>query len=303
MSAGSKFASRTLSASEYIRALFGPADNVAVFVLNRGTGEKFQRIARAAIVAGSPFQEWLATHNTSGADVFVGMNPVKAGVCRRTKGSILEIRHVYLDLDRNGDASLATIRNSREVPEPNFILATSPGKHQVVWKVTGFTQNDAEFLLHSLAIRFDGDLAATDSTRVLRLPGFANRKLAEEFVVQARQGSNAVYTGGDFKIDEHSPEASLPFRKPQARRRTDPSYHKSQSEKDWAYAKRALARGDDLELVVQRIADYRADDKTDPNYYARHTVMKARVALNSVVAKTRVERGSKREQIPDAPER
>ena len=58
-----------------------------------------------------------------------------------------------------------------------------------------------------------------------------------------------------------------------------PSNHKSQSERDWAYAKRALARGDDPEVVVQRIADYRAEDKADPNYYARHTVTKAQAEL------------------------
>ena len=53
----------------------------------------------------------------------------------------------------------------------------------------------------------------------------------------------------------------------------------SQSEHDWAYAKRALARGDDPEEVIRRIADYRADDKSDPDYYARHTVMKAQAEL------------------------
>jgi hypothetical protein len=55
--------------------------------------------------------------------------------------------------------------------------------------------------------------------------------------------------------------------------------HKSQSEADWAYAKRALARGDDPEVVIQRIAYYRAQDKADPQYYARHTVLKAKAQL------------------------
>jgi len=31
--------------------------------------------------------------------------------------------------------------------------------------------------------------------------------------------------------------------------------------------------------VIQRIADYRAEDKDDPNYYARRTVTKAQVDL------------------------
>jgi hypothetical protein len=41
----------------------------------------------------------------------------------------------------------------------------------------------------------------------------------------------------------------------------------------------SAARGDDPEVVIQRIADYRADGKDDPNYYARHTVMKAQAEL------------------------
>jgi hypothetical protein len=51
-----------------------------------------------------------------------------------------------------------------------------------------------------------GDLAATDSTRVLRLPSFANRKLSEEFIVQARHESDVVYMPRDFTIQEDSPE-------------------------------------------------------------------------------------------------
>jgi hypothetical protein len=56
----------------------------------------------------------------------------------------------------------------------------------------------------------------------------------------------------------------------------------SQSEHDWAFAKRALARGDDPEAVIQRIADYRSEDKPDSHYYARHTVTKAQAELQRV---------------------
>jgi hypothetical protein len=58
-----------------------------------------------------------------------------------------------------------------------------------------------------------------------------------------------------------------------------PAGHRSQSEADWAYAKRALARGDSPDEIIRRIADYRADDKADPNYYARRTVTKAQADL------------------------
>jgi len=53
----------------------------------------------------------------------------------------------------------------------------------------------------------------------------------------------------------------------------------SQSEHDWAYAKRALARGDDPEEIIRRIADFRSSEKSDPVYYARLTVTKAQSEL------------------------
>jgi hypothetical protein len=281
MTTDSKFAPRSLTASEYVRALFGPEDNAAILVRNRSTGHTVQTIAKAETIASPDYQSWLAGQSANGYDVFMGMNPIKHGAYSRTKGDIKDTRHVYLDLDRKGDQALEAIRNSTEVPPPNFVLDTSPGKHQVVWKVSGFGQHEAESLLHNLANKFGGDLAATDVTRVLRVPGFINHKLPEEFIVQARQESDAVYTLRDFTIEEDSPETPRHFADTQGRRRTAPSDHKSQSERDWAYAKRALARGDDPEVVTQRIADYRADDKSDPNYYARRTVAKAQARLTS----------------------
>jgi hypothetical protein len=280
MSNNTAFTPRSLTASEYVRELFEPADNAAILVRNRSTGHTVQRIARAETIAGSDFQTWLANQNASGSDVFMGMNPIKDGAHSRTKANIKNICHVYLDLDRKGDVALEAIRNSPSVPAPNFVLDTSPGKHQVVWKVSGFSQDEAESLLHSLANQFGGDLAATDSTRVLRLPGFANRKLPEEFIVQARQESDALYTLRDFTIDEDSPETPRHFGDYRQREPTVPNDHKSQSEHDWAYAKRALARGDDPEVVIRRIADYRVEDKDDPIYYARHTVAKAKEQLD-----------------------
>jgi hypothetical protein len=75
-----------------------------------------------------------------------------------------------------------------------------------------------------------------------------------------------------------------------------PSYHKSQSEHDWAYAKRALARGDDPEEVIRKIADYRAEDKHDPAYYARHTVEKAQTEMES---RLRTQNGAGGQKVPE----
>ena len=139
----------------------------------------------------------------------------------------------------------------------------------------------AESLLHSLAAQFGGDSAATDATRVLRLPGFVNRKYATDtgFIVEARQESNRVYSLRDFTVQEDAPEAPRHMEDAHSTKRRLPMGHQSQSEADWAFAKRALARGDDPQEVIRRIADYRVDDKADPNYYARLTVTKAKAAL------------------------
>ncbi|MFZ0703061.1 MAG: DNA-primase RepB domain-containing protein [Candidatus Acidiferrales bacterium] len=277
MTTDSNFTPKSLSGSEYVLALFEPADNVAVLARNRRTGQTVQRITTAETVASPEFQSWLRRENSAGADIFIGMNPIKAGACSRMKDNIREIRHLYLDLDTNGREAVESIRNSPEVPAPNFVLDTSPGKHQVVWRVEGFDQAQAESMLRAIADQFGGDPAATDSTRVLRLPGFANMKYGEGFVVQARHESNQVYHSRDFTVEEDSPETPRYLGDGRGRRLSQG--HKSQSEQDWAYAKRALARGDDPAIIIQRIADFRVNDKHDPEYYAQHTVAKAQAQL------------------------
>jgi len=275
----SQFTPKPLSASEYALALFEPSDNVAVLLRNRRTGQTVQRITTAETVASPEFQSSLRRENSAGADIFIGMNPIKDGAYSRTKSNIREIRHLYLDLDTNGHEAVESIRNSPEVPAPNFILDTSPDKHQVVWRVEGLDQEQAESMLRTMADQFGGDPAATDSTRVLRLPGFANKKYDEEFVVQVLHESNQVYHSRDFMVQEDSPDTSRHLGDKSGRRLSQG--HKSQSEQDWAYAKRALARGDDPALVIQRIADFRADDKQDPEYYAQHTVAKAQAQIEN----------------------
>lgn len=277
MNAEKHFTPQSLSASEYVLSLFEPADELAILTRNRRTGRTVQRIATAETITSPQFQDWLRSENAAGADIFVGMNPIKNGANSRTKENIREIRHLYLDLDRGGQAALDAIRNSPDAPAPNFILDTSPDKHQVVWRVEGLAIEESEAMLRAMAAQFGGDPAATDSTRVLRLPGFANRKYDEEFIVQAHHESDAIHHARDFQLQEDSPETPRRF-EADAGRKTSPG-HRSQSEQDWAYAKRALARGDDPAIVMQRIADFRAEEKPNPEYYARHTVDKAQEAL------------------------
>jgi len=302
MNGTSSFTARFLTATEYVFALHEPSDLVAVLVRNRTQQQTMQRILPAETIASAPFQSWLHEQNLSGSDIFIGMNPVREGSRNRTKEQIREIRHAYLDLDEDAGASLQAIRTSGDVPAPNFVLDTSPGKHQVVWRVEGLDAHQAESLLRALASQYGGDPAATDISRLLRLPGFTNRKYNDAFVVRAHHEADSVYHLQDFHVQEDSPESPRDPRDSQTATQRITAGHRSQSEADWAYAKRALARGDAPEEVIRRIADYRAQDKADPEYYARHTVTKARAALSSTAAYTPNERESKSERIQAAPE-
>jgi RepB DNA-primase from phage plasmid len=276
------------SASEYILDNFEPSDRIAMLVLNRDFGETIQRITSAQKAASPEFQAWLRYKNANGSDIYMGMNPLRQDAATRTKEEIESIRHVYLDLDQGGPEALVSVRNSSALPKPNYVLTSSPGKFQIVWKVEGMTLEEAESLLHAMAREFGGDPAATDATRVLRLPGFANKKYQTDFYVEARKDSTETYHLRDFKLHIDAQDAPRFHYHNRSRRESPPRSTLSQSEHDWAFAKRALARGDNPDTVIQRIAQHRTADKSNPEYYARHTVEKAMAELTSSSTQSRL---------------
>src|SRR5258708_2441246 len=282
MTAEEKENKKRISAAEYIRTTFHSSDRLAVLVRNRSRGETIQRITTSARIVEPTFQEWMHFKNEKeSCDIYVGMNALKPEARTRTKEDIQTIRHLYVDIDHDGPAALARIQQSNLVPSPNYTISTSLDKFQVVWRVENVLPEQAEAMQRAMARKFGGDPAATDSTRVLRLPGFLNRKYDTEFQVQAEKHTERVYHLQDFRLRTEPIESD--FRPRHHSQTPDSSEPRtlSQSEHDWAYAKRALTRGDDPEAIIRRIADYRADEKHNPEYYARHTVEKARAALNS----------------------
>ncbi|HMD41555.1 MAG TPA: DNA-primase RepB domain-containing protein [Candidatus Acidoferrum sp.] len=268
------------SPSEYILDNFEPTDRIAMLVLNRDFAETIQHITNAQKAASPEFQAWLRYKNANGSDIYIGMNPLRQDASTRTKEDIASIRHVYLDLDHGGPEALKSLENSSSVPRPNYVLTSSPGKFQIVWKVEGMSLEEAEGLLHAMAREFGGDPAATDATRVLRLPGFANKKYGTDFYVEARKESTEIHQLRDFKLYIDSQDSPRHNYHQRLKHEASPRTNLSQSERDWAFAKRALGRGDDPEEVIREIANYRARDKSNPEYYARHTVEKAMATLN-----------------------
>jgi RepB DNA-primase from phage plasmid len=283
-----------ISAVEYLRTNFNSSDRLAILARSRDRGKIIQRIATSARIAEPAFQEWLRFKNErESCDIYLGMNSLKPEARGRTKVDIQSIRHLYLDIDVDGPSTLDKIQKSNLVPPPNYTLSTSPDKFQLVWRVENVSQEQAELLQRAMAREFGGDPAATDSTRVLRLPGFLNRKYDTEFRVHAEKHTDHIYHLQDFCVQTAPIDPD--FRPRHQRQAPAPSVPRqlTQSEHDWAYAKRALARGDHPDEVIRRIADFRAGDKSDPVYYARHTVGKAQAQLASERRPTKsAERGA-----------
>jgi len=261
----------------YLRENFQPGDRIAVVLIQKQTHKVIQRIAGVDKIAGNEFQAWLRHANANKYEVYVGMNTLKPDARTRTKEDIAVIRHIYLDFDHNGTAAVQSMIKREDLPEPNYLVNSSSGKWQVVWKVEAFQQEDAERLMRHLVRELGADPAATDSSRVLRLPGYMNHKYGKPFVVRAESRTAAVYSPYHFprtqadSFGARTLASVVPSDRPRTRL--------SQSEHDWAYAKRALARGDSPHQVVTAISRFREGEKSAATNYAERTVRKAQDSL------------------------
>ena len=255
-------------AHEFLTRSFTPGETLAVLLRGEYPVKTQQRIIRFECAVAPRYLRWLAYENARGANIYVAANPLRFGSRKRTKESIDEVRHLYIDIDSDGEARLAAIRASEMVPNPSMILSTSPSKYQVLWQVSDFKFAEQERLLKLLAIAFGGDPACTDCNRVLRLPGFLNHKYDPAHLVTAAYLSDFVSKPEDFHLDD-----SLIESRPTCPRTPvhDARDQKTNSENDWAWVFRELAAGKDA-FKLTRILAERRSDKPNPIYYAQRTI-------------------------------
>ena len=267
-------------AARYLRDNFDPKDRLAVVLINKRSGSVVQRLATADQIASAEFQAWLRYQNTQKADVYCTLNTLHLDARGRTKDDIETVRHVYLDFDHDGTAAVERLRHHAGMPELSYLVGTSPGKWQVTWRVRGFTKAQAEELQRGMAREFGADPAATDCSRVLRVPGFYNQKYSTPHYVRATQLSREVYQPEQFPRLESENRGVRSSADRDSRLRGVSPGHRSQSELDWAYARRALARGDAPDAVIAAISAYRQGEKVDVDDYAARTVRKALHSLS-----------------------
>ena len=263
------------AARDFLTRCFALEETVAL-LLRRDNGERpTQRIVRLEQMLTPHYLGWLAHENGTGANVYVAANPLRSGSRRRTKESIASVRHLYIDIDLDGEARVAGLRASDAVPAPTAILSTSPSKYQVLWHVEGFDSNRQETTLKQLAFAFGGDPACTDCNRVLRVPGFFNRKYSPAHLVTVEYPCDSRWNPSDFHLDNALTNAVLPLRGIAGPMQSRMQTH---SEQDWAWVMDELAHGKDAAKVTHALASRRAD-KPNPLYYAQRTVDMASARL------------------------
>jgi hypothetical protein len=290
----------TRIAAGFLSRSFRPDETIAVVLRRFSPPTIVQRVITLERAIQPRYLAWLAHENANGANIYVAVNPLAPGSRKRTKESVAEVRHLYLDLDTDGDAKLTVLRESNTVPIPTAIVSTSAGKYQVLWRVESIPFGRQESMLKVLAITFGGDPACTDLNRVLRLPGFLNQKYTPAPVVTVEYPSDSTWHSQDFQLDDAEPNRELT--RPLIDCANVPGKH-SHSERDWAWILGELARGRDPVKLTRTLAERRAD-KPNPVYYAQRTVdvasawlwLRDGVAMGDIVTMLQVRR---RFQIPD----
>jgi hypothetical protein len=258
----------TTTAVDFLTRCFAPGETIALLLRREVPTATIQRIVQLETALAPRYLAWLAHENAVGANVYVAANPLRADSRKRTKECIVAVRHLYLDLDTDGEARLTSLRASDAVPPPNAVLSTSLGKYQILWRVDGFTLEQQEGALKLLAITFGGDPACTDCNRVLRLPGFLNRKYDPAYPVTVEYPGHSTWNSDDFRLDILAADAILSSSAIKARKQPA---NRSNSEHDWAWVLHELARGKDAAKLTRKLASRRAD-KPNPIYYAQRTV-------------------------------
>ena len=180
--------------ADHIRKHYQSDDYLAAVLIYRGKDGKALSVkheyATAAVLAGEKRQAHFRAANADGADIYVTVNSLVPGTHHREKRDVQAIRHLYLDVDRDGPAVLERILAS-PLPRPSTVIASSPGKLQILWRVSGFVKQEAEATVLGLALQYGADATVWDCARILRLPGFRNTKYQEPYYARVLAGDRS----------------------------------------------------------------------------------------------------------------
>ena len=185
----------------FLQTAYDPEDWVAVFLKSYDTEHTAQRVGPVSWIASPRVQAWLRAENAARANVFVSVNVVQPEQRSRRRDAIRAIRHVFVDADRDASYVVAAIAARTDLPQPSYVLHSSPHRAHIFWRVTGFTVTDVEALQKQLAAELRTDPAATASSQTTRLPGFVNYKRPDPWLVTIDYYDiDRVFSASEFPV-------------------------------------------------------------------------------------------------------
>lgn len=204
----------------YLTAIFRPGDVLCFVSINHTTDLTLQIFATLedALIWES-FQNLI--RDNANASIYVAMNTYPASLVGHRKGrtqeNVVEVRALQTDIDNVQQAEhiVSTMQSSAKVPPPSIVVESSTGKRQGVWLVDGISKEEAKPLMKAIAAEFGTDSAVAEIARVMRLPGFVNRKYTTEPVAKLLVNTGVRYTRDAFHVSavaektERKPEGWL----------------------------------------------------------------------------------------------
>jgi len=263
-----------------------PSDRVALCLI-RDQKVEHRFISVKDIERFTPF---LRAINVKGWNIYITPSVLKPGAVRRTKANFAETQDIiYVDADCK--EAMKKIRS--DYPYPTLVVKTSVGRYQIYWKLTeAISVAKQEELMQAIVRNIGADPAATDVSRVLRLPSFWNRKPSRNNTVDIvfRRSEKTPYKSlydvssshDSIKYIAHQKTPSLPLsacanslQMVNGERYREKFIFPSKSEEDWYLINQMLRDGTSRDECVDFLISRRRGEKKNLGYYATYTVDKA----------------------------
>jgi len=192
----------------YISAIFRPRDTLCFAGINHKKDVRDHDFIPYEKAITREYFEHLQEANKDGS-IYLAMNTYPASLIGEHKGrtqeNVVDVRALQADIDYNGTETMDAIKSSASVPQPSIVVESSPGKFQGIWLVDGISKADAKPLMQAIASEFKTDAAVAEVARVMRAPGFVNRKYDSAPVARIVSQTNARYSRTDFKLRVSAP--------------------------------------------------------------------------------------------------
>lgn len=273
--------------SEYVSLIYSsPNDRVALCLIRDG-GVEHRFLLVKNIERFVPF---LRAMNVRGWNIYITPSVLKPGAVRRTKVNFAETQDIiFVD----ADCKEAMEKVKSDYPYPTLVVKTSVGRYQIYWKLTeAISIAKQEELMRAIVQDIGADPAATDVSRVLRLPSFWNRKPSRNNTIDIvfRRSEKSPYKSlydissshDGIEYTAHQRDAPMPhsacansLQMMDGKRYREKLVFPSKSHEDWYLINQMLREGASRDECVAFLMSRRRGEKKNLGYYATYTVDKA----------------------------